>query len=176
MFQLLRCEKILSETRAEVNSDITECAFATGEFTEVHEYNLPLFIAFLADFLKVSEEVLPLLGMVDEAELTVYHLLLAAATYQLRLFKHRLVEIALHLIRWIAVEIDSHVFMALRTIGFRVPYRRVVVEIERDFSRWQEALAQGHFSTYIHSRFLIAKFVSDGMVIKLSTGKPSNNR
>ena len=153
MFQLLCREKILSETRAEVNSDITECAFATGEFTEVHEYNLPLFIAFLADFLKVSEEVLPLLGMVDEAELTVYHLLLAAATYQLRLFKHRLVKIALHLVRWIAVEIYPHVFMALRTVGLRIAYRRIVVEIERNFSRRQQALTQGHFSTYIHSFF-----------------------
>ena len=91
--------------------------------------------------------------MVDEPELTVYHLLLTAATYQFRLFKHRLVEIALHLIRWITVEIDSHVFMTLRTVGFRVPYRRIVVEIERDFARWQQALTQGHFSTYIHSFF-----------------------
>ena len=103
MFQLLCREKILAETGAEVNSDITECAFATGELTEMHEYNLPLFITFLAYSLKVSEEVLPLLGMVDEPELTVYHLLLTTATYQLRLFKHRLVEIALHLIRGIAV-------------------------------------------------------------------------
>ncbi len=153
MFQLLCREKILAETGAEVNSHIAECAFATGELTEMHEYNLPLFITFLAYSLKVSEEVLPLLGMVDEPELTVYHLLLTAATYQLRLFKHRLVEIALHLIRGIAVEIDSHVFMALRTVGFRVPYRRIVVEIERDFPRWEEALTQGHFSTYIHSFF-----------------------
>lgn len=103
MFQLLRCEKILAEACAEVNSHIAECVFATGELAEMHECNLPLFITFLAYSLKVSEEVLPLLGMVDEPELTVYHLLLTAATYQLRLFKHRLVEIALHLIRGIAI-------------------------------------------------------------------------
>ncbi len=66
MFQLLRREKILAETCAEVNSDIAEFTFATGEFTEVHEYNLPLFIAFLANSLKIGEEVLPLLGMVDD--------------------------------------------------------------------------------------------------------------
>ncbi len=153
VFQLLRCEKILSETCAEVNSDITECAFATGELAEVHEYNLPLFITFLAYSLKIGEEVLPLLSMVDEPELTIYHLLLTAATYQLCLFKHRLVEIALHLIRGIAVEIYPHVFMALRTVGLRIAYRRIVVEIERNFSRRQQALTQGHFSTYIHSFF-----------------------
>lgn len=96
-------QPILSETRAEVNSHIAECAFATGELTEMHEYNLSLFITFLANSLKIGEEVLPLLGMVDEPELTVYHLFLTAATYQFCLFKHRLVEIALHLIRGIAI-------------------------------------------------------------------------
>ena len=59
--------------------------------------------------------------------------------------------------------------MALRTVGFRVVYRRIIVKIERDFSRWQQALTQGHFSTYIHS-LLIAKFMIDGKVIKLLAG------
>ncbi len=102
MFQLLRCEKILAEACAEVNSHITESTFATGEFTEVYECNFPLFIVFLVNTFKIGDEVLPLLGMVDEPELTVYHLLVTAATYQLCLFKHHLVEIALRLIRGIA--------------------------------------------------------------------------
>lgn len=54
---------------------------------------------------------------------------------------------------WVRIGVSSHVFMALRTVGFRVAYRRIIVEIERDFARWQQALMQGHFCTYIHSLF-----------------------
>jgi len=136
MLELVGTEQMVSESVAEVYGYISEGAFPTCEDLEMLITNTPFGVGFLLGYLLiVRKEVLFLLAMVDETELTVYYLFLNAAAQKLAFLKHSLVKIALHLIFRIAIQIDAKIIMALHFIGFRVSDWRVVVEVQRDFTR-----------------------------------------
>lgn len=155
MFELLGVQEIIAKLVAEVKSYLSEGAFSTCEDLEMFVADSPFGIALpFGIFLIISEKILLLLAMVYETELAVNHLFLTATAQKFPFLKHRLVEVALHLVGRVAIQVDSKILMALHLVCFRVSDWWIVVKVQRDLTRFKKTLPQGDFSAYIHTSFV----------------------
>ncbi|ROS92723.1 hypothetical protein EEL41_13215 [Muribaculaceae bacterium Isolate-084 (Janvier)] len=117
-----------------------------------HKFNT--FLKIHAPCFRLDPKILLLLAMVDETELAVNHLFLTATAQKFPFLKHRLVEVALHLVGRVAIQVDSKILMALHLVCFRVSDWWIVVKVQRDLTRFKKTLPQGDFSAYIHTSFV----------------------
>jgi len=97
-------------------------------------YDFPFLIFLLCLALEVFKEVRLLLGAIKEAELLIDDSKLAGGADSTSFEHDFLVVVKLELILRITDEIQPEEFPARHLFDVRIPYRRVVVEIERQFA------------------------------------------
>lgn len=144
------CLKLL----AELLVHFAHGAFTLAEVLEVLVNDFPLLVLLETLLAEVFEKVHAQFLLVDEAELFVEELLEAAAADSLSLFHHRGVELTFTGICRMPVEVDTQRLATTQTVGVRVAYRRVVVEVERYAVALYFLFAKEYFSAGIHCIFL----------------------
>lgn len=130
--QIVGSQKILTKSLAEVNGDFPECAFALDKVLEVPVNHFPFGIFFLAHLLKVGEKILLLLGLVNEAELTVDYLLLTSAADKLAFLNDGFIVFLLDTVLGLGIDIESQMLTTAHPAGAWVADSQIVVQIERN--------------------------------------------
>lgn len=104
------------------------------------------FLIFLFGFaLEIFKEVCLFLGAVEKTELLVDDSQFTGGTDAASFEHDFLVVVKLELVLRVAEEVQAQEFSARHLLDVRIPYRRVEVEVERQFAATQFLLTESHF-------------------------------
>ena len=115
--------------------------------------NLPLLIFRFRLVLEVGEEVSVLLGLVDEAKLFIDNCHLTLRTNATRFYQNGFVVVHLKFVLRLGDKIQTEKFPARHLLDVRIPDRRVEVEVESKYQKWE--IVYKHFCEFTNGRCLI---------------------
>ena len=145
-------EKIIAEPLAEIHRQVAESAFTLTIDSEVAQNAIPFLVFLTALLFEIVKEVHTQLLFVEKIELLVEELLEATATYRLRLFLHRGVELFFSLVFGRGIDIDAECFTTAHPVGVGITDGRIEIKVERDASTRDSLLAKENFGACIHVR------------------------
>jgi len=124
-------------------------ALSLDEVVEMLVDELPFLVFVVTHLFEVSEEVGFLFGLIQETKLFVDERLHSDATDSLCLVQHIVVELPLHLVFGMGVNVDTEVFPAAHLHRFGVADCRIIIQIQGDTIIPNRSLTNCYFCTCV---------------------------